>query len=125
MRVSKRKLTNDPVLLRIISALKDIGKTEKQLIEYLGMVRGTFTSWRYQNVKSYMSHIDEISEYLSVSPNYLLRGIDDEVNFETLSEAEIQLLKKYRSADENGKSFILAAAGYVIKSHNSPKDFHL
>ena len=117
MRVSRRKLTSDPVLLRIIAALKDIGKTEKELIEYLGMVRGTFTSWRYQNVKSYMAHIDEISEYLSVSPNYLLRGIDDEVNFETLSEAEIQLIKKYRSADESGKNFILTAAGYTAAGY--------
>ena len=115
MRVSKHELTSDLVVHRIIAALKDIGKTEKQLIDHLGMVRGSFTSWKYKGVKSYMSRIDDIAEYLHVSPNYLLRGVDDEVNFETLSEAEIQLIKSYRSANDEGKNFILTSAKYVTK----------
>ena len=113
MRISKRKLTDDPIVHRIMASLKDVGKTEKELIEYLGMVRGTFTSWKFQNIKSYMSRINDIAEYLNVSPNYLLRGVDDEVNFETLSEAEIQLIKRYRIADDAGKDFILTSAKYV------------
>ena len=59
------------------------------------MVRGTFSSWRYKNVKSYMPRLDDIANFFNVSQNYLLRCIDDEVNLETLSEAEIQLVKKY------------------------------
>ena len=107
------------ILLRIIASLQDIGKTEKELIEHLGMVRGTFTSWRYQNVRSYMGRIDAIAEFLNVSPNYLLRGVDDEVNMETMSESEIQLVKRYRRADEKGKEFVMQAAEYVIRTLSS------
>ena len=114
MRVPKHQLSNDPILRRIIDAIKNSGKTEKSLIDHLQMVRGTFSSWRYKNVKSYMARINDIAEFLDVSPNYLLRGIDDEVNLETLSEAEIQLVKKYRKADDKGKNYILMSADYVI-----------
>ena len=115
MRVPTHQLSDDPILRRIIDAIRDSGKTEKSLIDHLQMVRGTFSSWRYKNVKSYMSRIDDIANFLNVSPNYLLRGIDDEVNIETLSEAEIQRVKKYRQADDAGKSYILMSADYVSR----------
>ena len=115
MRVPKHQLSNDPILRRIIDAIKNSGKTEKSLIDHLQMVRGTFSSWRYKNVKSYMARIDDIANFLNVSPNYLLRGIDDEVNLETLSEAEIQLVKKYRKADDKGKQHILEMVEYVSR----------
>ena len=35
---------------------------------------------------------------------------------ETMSEAEIQLVKRYRRADEKGKEFINQAAEYVIRT---------
>ena len=115
MRVPTHQLSDDPILRRIIDAIRDSGKTEKSLIDHLQMVRGTFSSWRYKNVKSYMSRINDIAEFLDVSPNYLLRGIDDEVNLETLSEAEIQLVKKYRQADDAGKRHILEMVEYVSR----------
>ena len=113
MREAKRRLSSDPVLHRIIDSLKAAGKKDKDLIEYLGMVRGTATAWKYRNIKSYLTHINDIAEFLNVSPNYLLRGIDDDVNLETLSEAEIRLINLYRSADNRGRHYILESAGYA------------
>ena len=115
LREAKRKLSNDPILLRIIASLKEAGKTDKELLEHLNMVHGTFDAWKYRGIKSYMSRINDIAEFLDVSPNYLLRGIDDEVNLETLSEAEIQLVKKYRKADDAGKRHILEMVEYVSR----------
>lgn len=66
-----------------------------------------------------MGRIDAIAEFLNVSPNYLLRGVDDEVNMETMSEAEIQLVKRYRRADEKGKEFVMQAAEYVTRTLSS------
>ena len=40
MRETKRKLTDDPVLLRILALLKEKGKTEKDMVEYLGIGNG-------------------------------------------------------------------------------------
>ena len=51
MREAKRRLSSDPVLHRIIDSLKAAGKKDKDLIEYLGMVRGTATAW---NVSHYL-----------------------------------------------------------------------
>ena len=109
----KRELTDDPVLHRIIGALDDSGLTEKKLIEELGMSHGTFTSWKYGRVKSYQAHINEIAEILNVSPNYLLRGVDEEIEVETLSESEVRLIKGYRAADRDGQRHILEMVGYV------------
>ena len=116
MREAKRRLSDDPVLVRIMSALKEAGRTDKELLNHLGMVHGTFDAWKFRNIKSYLTRIDDIAEFLNVSPNYLLRGVDDEVNFETLSEAEIRLIKFYRSSNAKGRTHILECAEYVSKS---------
>ena len=116
MREAKRQLSGDPVLFRIMSTLKEAGKTDKELLNYLDMAHGTFDAWKYRNIKSYLSRIDDIAEFLNVSPNYLLRGIDDEVNFETLSEAEIRLIKLYRNSDAKGRTHILECAEYVSEA---------
>ena len=58
MREAKRRLSNDPVLHRIIDSSKAAGKKDKDLIEYLGMVRGTATAWKYRNIKSYLTRIN-------------------------------------------------------------------
>ncbi|MBQ3320624.1 hypothetical protein IJG71_00605 [Candidatus Saccharibacteria bacterium] len=116
MREAKRRLSDDPVLARIMSSLKEAGRTDKELLNHLGMVHGTFDAWKFRNIKSYLTRIDDIAEFLNVSPNYLLRGVDDEVNFETLSEAEIRLIKFYRSSNAKGRTHILECAEYVSKS---------
>ena len=119
MREAKRRLSDDPVLLRIMSALKEAGKTDKELLTHLGMVHGTVDAWKYRNIKSYLTRIDDIAEFLNVSPNYLLRGIDDEVNLETLSESEIRLIKLYRSSNAKGRTHILECAEYVNEAVKS------
>ena len=55
------------------------GKTEKDLVMYLGLGNGAFTHWKYENQKSFMIHINQIADFLGVSPNYLLRGIDEPI----------------------------------------------
>lgn len=112
----KRKMTEDPIITRIVELLGRRGITEKELIQKLGMSRGTFTSWKYGKVRSYLSHINEIADILEVSPNLLLRGVDEEVNIETLSEAEVQLIKAYRSMDNSGQRLISEMAGYILKA---------
>ncbi|MBQ8945319.1 MAG: hypothetical protein IJ058_14540 [Lachnospiraceae bacterium] len=109
----KSKESIDPVLQRISDLLKAQGKQEKELIQYIGLGRGTFTAWRYRGVKTYTQHIDEIAEFLDVSPNYLIRGEDGEIGVETLSEAEIWLIKTYRAADDVGKSHLRQTAKYI------------
>ena len=117
----KRQLTKDPIIHRIIRILGERGISEKELVERLGMSRGTFTTWKYGRIKSYMSHINEIAEILDVSPNLLLRGEDEEVNVETLSEAEIRLIKGYRAANSSGQRHIVELIGYIESAMEKEK----
>ena len=112
----KREMTDDPVVQRIVELLEERGITEKELIHRLGMSRGTFTAWKYGRVKSYQAHLNEIADILEVSPNMLLRGIDTEVNVETLSESEIRLIKAYRKMDNEGQRHVLDTANYIVKA---------
>jgi transcriptional regulator with XRE-family HTH domain len=114
MRTAKRNITEDKVVLRIMESLKLQGHTEKELIEAIGLANGTFTAWKYKNGKSYMLHIDKISDYLGVSPDYLLRGIDDEVNMDVMSETEIILIKMFRQLNySRQKSLMMITENYL------------
>ena len=114
MRITNRELTNDPVLLRILELLKEKGKTEKDMVEYLGIGNGAFTHWKYDNQKSFHQHIRQMSEYLGVTPNYLLFGKDEEVNTDTLSANEIHLVKLYRQMKLEQKECLMQTAKWFV-----------
>ena len=65
-------MTDDPILLRIISLLKRNGHTEKDLLRSVNLKDTTFNRWKFENSKSFMQHIDKIA--LGVSIDYLVRG---------------------------------------------------
>ena len=44
MRESKRKLTDDPIVRRIMALLKSRDKTEKELSDCLGLTHGITTA---------------------------------------------------------------------------------
>ncbi len=89
----KREIVNDPVLKRILDLLEKNKKTEKDMIMYLGISNGSFTPWKYQGSKSYMQYIAQMIEYFRVTPNYLLYGVDEEINTDTITVAELDLLR--------------------------------
>lgn len=65
--------------------------------------------------------MDRITAILDVSPNYLLSGIDDEVDVETLSELERQLVKAYRNVGTNGRRHIDEMVAYIVKAEEGGK----
>lgn len=65
------------VLDRICELLNAQGKKQKDLTDYLGISKNSFTDWKSGRVKSYTKHIPEIAEFLGVSADYLL-GIEKE-----------------------------------------------
>lgn len=95
------------MLWRILDLLKEKGKTEKDMVEYLGIGNGTFTHWKYDNQKLFYQHIRQMSEYLGVMPNYLLFGKDEDVNTDILSANEIHLVKLYRQRQLGKKECLM------------------
>lgn len=57
---------------KIIFLLKEQGKKQIELCEYVGIKKNAFTSWKAGVNHSYKKHIDKIAEFLNVSVDYLL-----------------------------------------------------
>ena len=121
MRQTIHKLTNDKVVLRIIELLKIQGKTEKELISSLGLANGTFTNWKYKDSKSYEKYLKKIAEYLDVSIDYLMEGVDDILNVQNLTASEISLLKMYRIMGKNEKDILLKSAELYVEAVENRK----
>ena len=106
-RKAKGKLTEDPVLNRVLDLLKEKGKTEKDMTDYLGISNSSFTGWKYKERKTFMQYVEPMSEYLEVSRNYLLYGRDEDINDETLSVVEVGLLKRFRRMKPSQRSCLI------------------
>ena len=61
---------------KIKQLLKEQGKSQKDLTDYLGLGKQTFTNWN-AGAKSYGKYIDKIAEFLDVTTDYLLGQSDE------------------------------------------------
>lgn len=66
------------VLDRISNLLKEQGKKQKDLTDYLGVSKNIFTNWKAGASKSYLKYIDKIAEFFDVSADYLLGKTEDQ-----------------------------------------------
>ena len=96
------------VFHRMDTLMKQSGKMEKDLIEYLGLRVGTFTQWRRGKGYSYMLYTKEICDFFHVTPNYLFLGEDItmESNEDFFTSDEKEVIKCYRSAGVKEKQYI-------------------
>lgn len=101
------KLTEDPVLNRVLDLLREKGRTEKEMAQYLEISITSFTGWKYRESKTFMKHVGSMAEYLDVSVNYLLYGKDEEINEETLSASEINLVRRFRRMNPEQRACIV------------------
>ena len=63
---------NEPeVVSRITELLIKQGRTQTELLEYLGLHRNNFTEWKAGRKRSYLLYIDEIARYFDVSVVFL------------------------------------------------------
>ena len=108
MAKRSKTMTNDPVMLRIIGLLEEKGKTDKELTDYLGLVPGTFSHWKYDgNRKAYLQYINQICEMLETSPNYLFRGTENTDDVVGLTPMENELIRMFRGVDSKKKKNIV------------------
>lgn len=122
---------------KIQTLLKEQHKTQKQLMEYLGLGKTAFTGWKNGANTSYLKHIGKIAEFFGVSTDYLL-GIEPKLNFtaiespvvtfssdETLpkgffnsdiiaTHSEKEIIREYRTKPEKQK-----AINHIIEAGNS------
>ena len=116
MREPVNKLTDDPVVLRIMDQLQLQNLTEKSLLEFLGTSNSLFNAWKYRNVKSYVKYIDRIAEYLGVEKDYLLEGTDSYVNTDTLTATEIKIVGLFRDMGNKQQSTFIGIGEMLVES---------
>ena len=116
MREPVNKLTDDPVVLRIMDQLQLQNLTEKSLLEFLGASNSLFNAWKYRNVKSYVKYIDRIAEYLDVEKEYLLEGTDSYVNRDTLTATEIKMVGLFRDMGNRQQATFIGIGEMLVES---------
>lgn len=62
---------------KIKQLLKEQKKSQKDLTDYLGLKKSTFTSWNAGLNTSYNKYIGKIAEFLDVTSDYLLGKTDE------------------------------------------------
>lgn len=109
---------NEPeVVSRIIDLLIQQGKTQTELLNYLGLHPNNFTEWKSRRKRSYLLYIDEIARYLDVSPTYLLRG-EVEPTVPSKTDTAAELMDIYRQLNLEQQERLIAVAR-SIKSERS------
>lgn len=111
MATTTKKMTDDPIVQRIIGLIRKRGKKEKDLTDYLGVSSGSISKWKYDGSVMYLKHIEEICGFLDTTPNYLFLGWEEEE--QRLSIAEKDMIRRYRSLDDGRKKCIRDAIKYI------------
>lgn len=108
---------NREVFDRIDNIMKRKRKKNIDLVNYLGLTRTTYDNWRRGKSESYMDHIDKISDFLNVNPNYLLTGNEKyEEQIYTITIKEEKLLKLFRSISDKEADVLLNIASAFVDS---------
>ena len=90
---------------RIFALLKEKGLKQKQLAEYTGISTSAISAWSKKNTSPAAESLSAIADFLGVSIDYLLRGVDN-TSYITLNEHENELLRNYRNVDDIYKAMI-------------------
>lgn len=102
----------------ITTELKKQNKSQKDICEYLGTTKNTYTNWKAGKSASYKKYLPEIAEYLGVSIDYLLEKDHQTKNRETfikLSDQEKELVYAYRKKTE-----LQSAVNKLLDIENNP-----
>lgn len=114
-----KKMTENPVVQRMVGLIKEKGKREKDHTDYLGLSPGSMSRWEYDGSNVYIKYIEEIREFLDTTPNYLFFESEDEED--RLSPAEKEIIRVYRSLDNGRKNCIQETLRYFNKSSKKKK----
>ena len=105
---------NKSIFMRIDQLMKHQKKKIKDLNDYLGLKQSTYDNWKRGKSESYLKHIDEIAEFIGVSPGYLLRGIEDGPEEGTKTAAEDEMLRVFRKLSPKKKECVIQVARTLL-----------
>lgn len=107
---------------RIIYLCKKYNKSQKDLTDYLGLEKSTFTSWKKGKTASYEKHINKIAEFFNVSTDYLLNDKDSTIPKDPTTPAEYQsLISSYQELSKDNQQLLQDIITSMIDIQNANK----
>ncbi len=95
---------------RLLAARKQLGLTQSQVAERIGVAKSTYTGYERGTSEPDMDRIILLMRVLDIDANYLWQdemreaGVTDTM----LSENDLVLIRKYHSLDAHGQSVVTA-----------------
>lgn len=99
-------------MLKIAEARLSRGWSQEQLAEAVGTTQQTIQRWESGQVDPKVGKILDISAALGATVSELMGVSSDDTKLE-LTPDEYRLLDAYRSADANGKAYLMQTAAFV------------
>lgn len=106
---------------RIRNELELQGKTQKDLMNYLGKSENLFTEWNAGRTKSYTKYVYQIAEFLNVSVEYLKGDTDikKEATIGDLDNEKKKLIEIIDSLPEDDRQKIIEYARLLANDKNN------
>ena len=102
----------DEIFSRILSEMERQGRKYAELIEYLDLPRGTFSSWKAGRSRNFCEHIGAIANYLNVDVKWLITG---ELSEGAINREEQELLEMFRRLDEEKQNAVLQNIKWLVE----------
>ena len=96
---------------RIMSLMKQNNINAKELEVNSGLPNGSINAWKNSRGKPSADALIKLSNYLNVSTDYLLKGIESD---HTLDNLDLELLHLFRSLDAKQKEMFLGKVELII-----------
>lgn len=103
----------EEIFARISAEMERKGFKQAELISYLNLPRGTYSSWKAGRTRTFCEHLGEISQFLEINVEYLVTGqltTDGVVN-----TAEQELLQSFRKLNPVKQQAILQMAELLVE----------
>lgn len=108
---------------KIKTLLKEQRKTQKQLMDYLGLGKTAFTGWNSGANTSYNKHIGKIAEFLGVSTDYLL-GVEPKLDFSPTEATVLHLKSPIKTPFDTSDEIFIATnreKQMIMEYRNKPE----
>ena len=77
MQVTKKEVLILNTLDKISLLLKQKGKSQKDLTDFLGLSKNAFSDWKAGRMESYLKRLPEIAQFLEVTVDSLLNNLSE------------------------------------------------
>lgn len=86
---------------------------QKELIDFLDLAKGVYSSWKSGRSRNFCEHLGEISQFLNVSAEYLVTGVEAKKTIE--NEREHELLEWYRKLSAEKQDAVMQNIKWLVE----------